>query len=138
MLKKYRPTLIVLAALVFVCLSGATQQAFGQESTAEPSKKLPEVVSKVEGIIVIEVIRKMEDPNDQFEIKIQNRTGRPIREIAIHCSTGRDAMGSSQSSGIKPLIEIDGVFTLRFPVSNVFEGYPIEITRIKYFDEEPE
>ncbi|HQZ97334.1 MAG TPA: hypothetical protein PLP21_13510 [Pyrinomonadaceae bacterium] len=138
MLKINRPILTVLAALVVVCLSGAAQQAFGQESSAEPSKKLPEVVSRVEGIVVIEVTRKMEDPLDQFEIKIQNRTGRPIREIAIQCSTGRDVSGSSQSSGIKPLIEIDAFFTLRFPASNVFEGYPIEITRIKYFDEAPE
>lgn len=141
---KYLPNLIL--GLGIACLTISSVLALAKVARGPAQKKannpdLPQVISKVKGIEVVNVaVERQSESDATVVVELRNNSEKPVIAIAIEAGDDKDASGVSASgfkAGDEPpavVIKPHETYTMRMPLSYVRQGSPIKVGAVMYAD----
>ncbi len=131
-------SLVAAAIVTFILLDRPTK---GQQNLPKKYSEIPQIISNVITLEIIELNLKKEGTTDAFvEIKIKNNSDKPIIAINLESGDEQNASGKTLSGfhdgDVPPSVAFQPheIFQVEFPLSNVMPGLPIRIGGVMYAD----
>lgn len=132
---------VSLMAITLLTFAVLKRNAQGQQKQPERVTELPQVVSKVKNLEIINVsLRGEGTPDATASISIKNNSDKPIIAVAIESGDDKDSSGTSLNGfneGDEPpsiVVQPYETFQMDFPLANLRPGFPIRIGGVIYAD----
>lgn len=130
--------LITIALLAFTVLK---RDAQGQQEQPERVMELPQIVSKISNLRIVNAKVESEGKSEARAIlEIENTSDKSIVAIAIESGDDKDASGTNLNGfneGDKPptiVVKPSEIFKMEMPLANLRPGFPIRVSGVMYAD----